>query len=231
MAQPYAIASSIVHYIKNSTNERGGIGIGLRDREMIITYSKIGAKIYKYVEKPKIDKKQVKEYNELSDKLLVFPDQLSILKYLLSCKRRAFIGDKSELDDFIKFSKSRPGAYPLTAGKDKYLKTNLFWQFPYAAGLYIRLRMSHLIQSGIYKMWENIYNARRRDELDVSLKQTIRYKQTLQTNLGPLFKILVLLQFIAFVIFLLELIFEKLYLMIKNFKNGLIFTFRKLSRI
>jgi hypothetical protein len=141
--------------------------------------------------------------NGIESKLRLFGYEEDALVALATCQKKAFVGSVEEISDFIKFNRNR---ISLLRGKEKFLPHGKVWGIPYFAGGYVHRRMSQLISSGIYFMWEQTFYAKTRDELDISLKKTIEVKQSLDTNLGALFRIVALFWAFGFAMLCIELL-------------------------
>jgi hypothetical protein len=146
-------------------------------------------------------------YNDVKDRIRLFEYEEDALVQLTACEKKAFVGSSEELEDFLKLIRNRVG---LGRGKEKFLSHALYWQIPAAAGGFIHRRMSQLISSGIYYIWEEAYYAKTRDELDPSLKKTIETKQSLDTKLGALFKIIFLELSLCISVFCFEVLLSKI---------------------
>jgi hypothetical protein len=127
--------------------------------------------------------------DDIKARLEVYDYEEGVLAQLATCEKKAFVGSAEEIDDFLKFNKNK---VKLVRGKEKFLSHGFAWHARPKAGAYLRRRISQVISSGIYHAWEDSFYAKTRDELDISLKKTIETKQSLDTNLGALFKIIIL---------------------------------------
>jgi hypothetical protein len=128
-------------------------------------------------------------YEDITNRVRLFEFDEDALSELATCQKKAFVGSAEEIEDFVKFNKKQ---VPLVRGKEKFLPNSFVWRIPYTAGGFVHRRMSLLISSGIYSVWEKSFNAKTREQLDISLKKTIEAKQSLDTNLGALFKLIAL---------------------------------------
>jgi hypothetical protein len=143
---------------------------------------------------------------EISERMHLYEYEEDVISQLAPCEKKAFMGSAEEIDDLLKFNRNR---VPLVRGKEKCLTHSVGWRIPALSGGYIRRRMSYLISSGIYSLWEKLFYSKTREELDLSLKKTIETKQSLDTNLGALFKIVVLAWLLSMVLFFLEILISK----------------------
>jgi hypothetical protein len=117
-------------------------------------------------------------------------------------RKNAFVGSTEEVVDFLKFNRNHVF---LETGKERFLTHSFVWQIPLNSGGCVQRRMSHLISSGIYWVWERVHNnAKTREHLYISLKKTMEKKESLDTKLGALFKLLLCSSSICFSVFVAE---------------------------
>jgi hypothetical protein len=126
-------------------------------------------------------------HQDIFDRVRLFEYEEDALASLGSCGTKAFVGSVEEIRDFLKFN---GGRVKLGQGKVPLLPHNYYWRIPYFSGGYVQRRMTYLISSGIYHVWEKVYYAKTRDEIEPSFKKTMEMKQSLDTSLMALFKIL-----------------------------------------
>jgi hypothetical protein len=152
--------------------------------------------------------------NAIRARLRVFEYEEDALTQLSKCGKTAFVGSAEEIVDFLKFNRNR---VQLVRGKEKFLPHTFAWRVPYSAGGYVHRRLSQMISSGIYHVWEETFYAKTRDELDISLKRTIERKQSLGTNLGALFKIVILAWAFCLFLFVTELLLSSTYYIYQSY--------------
>ena len=146
------------------------------------------SEVEKETEAERVEKEKLKfYYDEILRRVRLFEYEEDALEWISNCnKKKAFVGSAEEIEEFLTFNKQKVN---LRKGRDKFLTHSNSWQIPQYAGGFVHRRMAQLISSGIYHIWEEVFYTKTRDELDISLKKTIEVKQSLDTNLGVLFKI------------------------------------------
>jgi hypothetical protein len=153
---------------------------------------------------PSINKELVPLHDDIKNRMRLFEFEEDAMTQLGTCgEKRAFVGSAEEIEDFIKFNSNRVS---FVRGKEKFLSHGFVWRIPYTSGGFVQRRMSLLISSGIYSVWEKTFYAKTRDELDISLKKTIEVKQSLDTRLGALFKLIALAWSICITVFVIEIL-------------------------
>jgi hypothetical protein len=167
--------------------------------------------IYDLIEMTDEDiKKDELFYSNIIKSIQVFVREEDALDVLASCEKNAFVGSVEEIADFLEFNRNRVS---FGKGKEKFLSHGLIWRIPHLSGGYIHRRMSLLISSGVYKVWERAFYAKTRDELDISLKKAIMRtsKQSMDEKLGTLFKIVLLALSFCIVLLCIEVLLSKSY--------------------
>ena len=143
-----------------------------------------------------------KYYHHFLTRVRIFEYEEDALDRISNCKeKKAFVGSAEEIEEFLTFTKQK---VKLRKGKDKYLSHNNYWNIPNSAGGFVHRRMAQLLSSGIYHIWKKVFYRKTRDELDISLKISIETKQSLDTNLGVLFRIICLGLAVSFFVFSIE---------------------------
>jgi hypothetical protein len=142
-------------------------------------------------------------YTDVTGRIRVFEHANELLLNLGMCRNTAFIGSDEELVAFQKFNRNRVKG---GIGKTKLLPRNIYWKIWYSSGGYVQRRMAQLLSSGIWHAWKDVFYAKTRDQLDPALKKTVETKQSLDTKLGALFKILVLAAVLSLLVFFTEVI-------------------------
>jgi len=211
--------TDLIAQVKNVINE-DGLTVEHPDGPIAIMFlTSLGVQIMSASGFRKYDK----ELLEIRKRLHLFLDSGAAFNYAAKCDQRAFVGNSEQISEFFEFSNNQPNGYQMLLGKDKFLTTSTLWVFPYFTGTYVQECMGKLIDSGIYKMWEDVSHAKTRNQLDPSLKTTIENKQSLRSNLGSFFTIAVIFQFMAISIFLIELLYVNRYLLINTITIASVF--------
>ena len=168
-------------------------------------------------------KKVLEFYLDILNRIRIYEYEEDALARISKCNQKnAYVGDAEEIEDFLKFNKKK---VKLGKGRDKFLAHNKFWIIPYYAGGFVHRRMAQLLSSGIYHIWEKIFYRKTREELDISLKRTIETNQSLDTNLGVLFKITGLGLTAGIFVFCIEILFSmvpKLFWMVKALEAAVV---------
>ena len=147
---------------------------------------------------------QVEYYTDILDRIRIFEFEEDALTQVGKCTEKiAYVGSADEIEDFLKVPSQK---VKLRKGQDKFLPHRKYWNIPFSVGGFVHRGMAQLISSGIYHIWEKVFYAKTRDELDISLKKTIDAKQTLDTNLGVLFKVVGLGLAISTLVFCIEIL-------------------------
>jgi len=143
---------------------------------------------------------KIKTLKNMQPNTRLFSAEDEVLNYLSSCRNKAYIGNSQEVMNILKYNNNR---LKLGLGKDKFFLSLVSWRIPKHAGEFLNRKFSSMISSGIYHMWEVIFYAKTRSELDISETQTIERKQSLRTQLGAFFFLfLICIGFCIFVYFL-----------------------------
>jgi hypothetical protein len=180
-------------------------------------FSPLGEEMYHERDNhPNKSSSEINELLSLVDAAVLHLSSEEALNYISACDKSAFVGTPEQVETFQKFSQSDR---PLGMGKDRFFPRTYFWSIGNRVGELVQRRMASILDSGVYRFWENIFNMRTRDELEPLVKRaTTADKQNLETPLGYFFPVYLACISLSVAIFLFEAIIFKLLAIRKRLK-------------